>query len=136
MQYEEAKALAEAGKPVCYSNSGGWARWMRFTDSGYGTWTFKRTSSGEWFPTIEVRIFGAKIADFTPDGVKLSGAGYIHRITTRDALNYLLPYGYVGSHKNVIYGPGSEAWEDDRTYPYTNPDTGLTENRFRPTYVT
>lgn len=74
--YDEAVVLARLGGAVLFANTGGWKRWLHFTeDDG----------------VVRVTLMGSEIAQISPAGMILHDHGYIQRQTTRDAFNWLLP---------------------------------------------
>jgi hypothetical protein len=90
MNYQRALELAQAGKPVVLSNSGGRMRYAHFTMTGEGS------------TQVEVRLMGSMIARFCPDHMEFSLAGY-DTMTTRDVLRSLVPTGAVWRDKKVTY---------------------------------
>jgi len=118
LNYEQAFEYATAGKPVVYSSkgsNGGWKRYAHFTLAG---------------KNVEVRIFRTLVAVFYPKrGAWLTSAGHSNYAVTRDCLNFLLPYGQMGSEDYTVYyspsgephGDDREPWTDGKTFSYERP---------------
>lgn len=105
MNLQEARKLAEAGKPVCYSNAGGWQRWLRFI------WNADLQS-------VTALAYNKQVAIFTSEGCRIDAWGYEHRISTREAINFCLSRpGFLHSSKNVIYA-GGEKYQPGMVIPY------------------
>lgn len=95
MKYAEAAELADSGRPIIVSYSGGRSRYMRFVRDG---------------DAIAGCLFGHPIAVFTPDHVRLDTCGY-DTATTTEAMDALV--GGVYHDKFVLYHKG-RAFEDGR----------------------